>query len=146
MFLRSQRARFQTPPNQGRNAIAPVLINSSGQSSAGHITPQLGQIHPHLPNRRERAHLSHITDSWEPRGPALVPLIEPLSRRHQVQMSYHLSPQLQQDLGAGRMATQNQGRVRKNFTALDPIHIATSVPAANPITGRSLARSRPPLL
>ena len=144
MFLRNQKSYAQAASNQGRNAIAPVVINNN--KAIGRIPQQFGQIHPSLENRRQQAHRAHTRDHWESRGPSIQPLIEPLPKRHQVTMTYRFTPQLQKQLSAGRLNVGNEGRIRKSFRDIDPIHISQELPMTNSVTGRQLNHALPRLL
>lgn len=144
VFLRNQQSYARATANQGRDAIAPVVINND-RVSVGRIPQQLGQLHPGSIDRRQQAHRAHIADTWQPRGPSINPLVEPLPRREQVAMTYRFDLHLQRQLSAGRLHVGNQGRLRKSFRDIDPINISPQIPVTNPITGRS-HQSLPPLL
>lgn len=144
MFLRNQQSYAGAASNQGRNAIAAVVINND-RVSVGRMPQQLGQVHMSSLDRRQQAHRSHIADTWEPRGPSFNPPVEPLPRRQQVAMTYRFDLHLQRQLSAGRLHVGNQGRLRKSFRDIDPIDVSPQVPMTNAVTGRS-RQSLPPLL
>ena len=144
MFLRNQQTYASASANQGRNAITPVVINND-RVSVGRMAQQLGQVHSSALDRRQQAHRAHTADAWQPRGPSINPLGEPLPRRQQVAMTYRFDPHLQQQLSTGRMNSGNQGRVRKSFRDIDPVHISPQIPVINAVTGRT-RHTLPPLL
>ena len=145
MFLRNQKAYAQAAANQGRNAISPVVINNS-RFAVGRMAEQFGQIHPAHADRRQQAHRAHTADNWDPRGPSIKPLIEPIPQRHAVAMTYRFSPHLQKQLSAGRMNRGNEGRIRKSFRDIDPIHISPDMPMTNAVTGSNIRSALPRLL
>lgn len=144
MFLRNQQSYARAAANHGRNAIAAVVINND-RVSIGRMPQQLGQVHVSSLDRRQQAHRAHTADAWQPRGPSINPLVEPLPLRQQVAMTYRFDLHLQRQLSAGRLHVGNQGRLRKSFRDIDPIEVSPQVPMTNPVTGRS-RQSLPPLL